>query len=154
MLDQDNTASDAASGTEAAARAGVDAHEGASPPFDESLVEEVSALIDNAKTYAEAEVAFQKTRAALTGANVGAALGFVIVALILLHIAIIALAVGFVIALAPLVTIWGAIAIVVGVLLAGTGGLIWAAVNRGKQIAEMFASKDNDKVAEDAEEAQ
>lgn len=63
-------------------------------------------------------------------------------ALVLLHIALIALAVGAVIALAPLVTIWGAIAIVVGVLLAGVATLVWAALGNGKAVAAMFGSED------------
>lgn len=116
--------------------------------IDESLVDEVAALLDNARNYAEAELAFQKTRAGLTGANVAATLAFIIVAIILLHIAIIALAVGFVIALEPLVSIWGAIAIVVGALLIGTGVLIWSATGRVRRIAAMFANSDDEQASE------
>ncbi len=123
----------------AAAQRGDPAHTG-EPSFDESLVEKVAALIDNARNYAEAELGFQKTRAALTGRNAAVALVFVVVAVVLLHVAVIALAVGFVIALAPLVTIWGAIAIVVGVLLLATGVLVWRAVARVQRVAAMFDS--------------
>ncbi|MEE4154058.1 MAG: phage holin family protein [Erythrobacter sp.] len=108
------------------------------PPIEESMVEKVAALIDNARTYAEAEFGFQRTRVALTGRNLASALAFVVLALVLLHIAIIALAVGFVIALAPFVTIWGAIAIVVGVLLCGTGLFLWRAVVKVRRVAAMF----------------
>ncbi|MEO0461745.1 MAG: phage holin family protein [Pseudomonadota bacterium] len=108
--------------------------------YDESLVEELGALIDDAGVYLTAEVAFQKTRAKLAGKNIGAAVAFVIVALILLHIAIIALAVGLVIALEPLVTIWGAIGIVVGLMLLGVGLLIYAAARRGKVLSALFSS--------------
>ncbi len=118
------------------------------PPaaHEESLIEELGALIDDAGLYATAELAFQKTRAKLIGKNAGAALLFVIVALILLHIALIAMAVGLVIALEPLVSIWGAIAIVVGLMLLGVGLLVHSAMKRGKIIAEMFAAdtKNND----------
>ena len=38
-----------------------------STQIDPSLMEEASALIDNARTYAEAELGFQKTRAAFAG---------------------------------------------------------------------------------------
>ncbi|MEO0698138.1 MAG: phage holin family protein [Pseudomonadota bacterium] len=107
---------------------------------DESLVEELGALIDDARLYAEAELAFQKTRARLVGRNVGVALGAVVLAIILLHIALIALAVGLVLALEPLVTIWGAIGIVVGVMLLGVGALGWLAMARGRGIGAMFAA--------------
>ncbi|MGB3470122.1 MAG: phage holin family protein [Erythrobacter sp.] len=115
--------------------------DGGNPPaFAESIVEEVSALIEDAGLYATAEIAFQKTRAKVAGRTIGAALAFVVLAIILLHIALIAMAVGFVIALEPLVTIWGAIAIVFGVLLLSVGLLIYSAVKRGKLLAEIFGS--------------
>lgn len=112
------------------------------PNFDESLFEELAAFVDDGRTYAHAELAFQKTRAKLAGQSVGIALACIIVALILLNIAFLALAVGLVIALAPLVTIWGAIAIVVGVLLLFAVLLVYAAMKRGKMLSAMFAASD------------
>ncbi|MEM6828732.1 MAG: hypothetical protein AAF553_12370 [Pseudomonadota bacterium] len=112
-----------------------------SPHYDESITEEVGALLEDAQLYATAELAFQKTRAKLVGKNVGIAAGAIIVAILLLNIALIALAVGFVIALAPLVTIWGAIALVVGALLAGVALLGAIAMKRGQMIGEMFATE-------------
>ncbi len=108
--------------------------------FDESLVEELAALIDDGKTYAEAELAFQKARAGLAGRSIGVALGLAIVAIILLHIAFLALAVGLVIALAPLVSIWGAIAIVVGGILLLVGLLGYGAYSKGKLLGALFAA--------------
>lgn len=107
-----------------------------------ALRDEVSALVEDARTYAEAEVAFQKTRASLAGKHGARALVMLVLALVLLHIALIALAVGAVIALAPLVTIWGAIAIVVGVLLIGVALLVRAALVDGKMLGAMFGSGD------------
>ncbi|MEM7700868.1 MAG: phage holin family protein [Pseudomonadota bacterium] len=121
------------------------------PVYDESIVEELGAVIDDAKLYAAAELAFQKTRAKLVGKNVGIALAAVVLAIILLHISIIALAVGLVMALEPLVTIWGAIAIVVGVMLLLVGLLGYLAFSRGSLIGEMFAS-DHDDASEDRAE--
>ncbi|MDJ0641366.1 MAG: phage holin family protein [Erythrobacter sp.] len=115
--------------------------------FDESLVEELAALIDDGKTYAEAELAFQKGRAALAGRSVGIALALVVVAIILLHIAFLALAVGLVMALAPLVTIWGAIAIVVGGLLLLVGLLGYSAYSHGKLLGALFAKASDDEAA-------
>jgi hypothetical protein len=103
------------------------------------LRDDVAALVEDARTYAEAEIAFQKTRAGLAGKAAGRALVFLVLAVVLLHIALIALAVGAVIALAPLVTIWGAIAIVVGVLFLGVALLVYGAIGRGKLLAAMFA---------------
>lgn len=110
------------------------------PPGDETVLEAIGAVIDDAKLYAAAEIAFQKTRAGLLGRNLAVAAGAIVIALILLHIAIIALAVGLVIALEPLVSIWGAIAIVVGVMLLGVGWLGWVAFAKGRVIGEMFAA--------------
>jgi hypothetical protein len=110
--------------------------------FD-SLRDDVAALVEDARTYAEAELAFQKTRAALVAKHSGKAIAALVLALVLLHIALIALAVGAVIALAPLVTIWGAILIVVGAMLAGVAVLVWAALRDGKLLAALFASGDD-----------
>jgi hypothetical protein len=105
-----------------------------------TLRDDVAALVEDARTYAAAEFAFQSTRASLAGKRAGRALVLLVLALVLLHIALIALAVGAVIALAPLVTIWGAIAIVVGVLLAGVAALVMGAQGDGKMLAAMFAA--------------
>ncbi|MHA7818255.1 MAG: phage holin family protein [Erythrobacter sp.] len=111
--------------------------------FEETLFEEASALIDDGRTYVEAELAFQKTRAKLAGRLAGASLGLVVLALILLHIALLALAVGLVIALAPLVTIWGAILIVVGALLLAVGLLGWLAMKRAQKLGGLFSDADD-----------
>lgn len=107
-----------------------------------ALRDDVAALVDDARTYAEAEIAFQKTRAVLAGKRGGRALVLVVLALVLLHVALIALAVGAVLALAPLVTIWGAIATVVGVLLFGVFLLVRAAASEGKVVSAMFGPGD------------
>ena len=119
----------------------------AAPPeayFDDSLMGEIGALIDDGRTYAEAEIAFQKTRAKLAGRTIGVAAGSLVLAIILLHIALLALAVGLVIALAPLVTIWGAIAIVVGGLLAGMAFFVWVAAKSGSKVSGLFAASSSD----------
>lgn len=113
------------------------------PEFDESLIEEMGALIDDGRTYAEAELAFQKTRAKLAGKLVGVSLLLVIVALILLHIAFLALAVGLVLAFEPLVGIWGAIAIVFGGLLLVVALLGWMAFSRAKTLGALFSAPDD-----------
>ncbi len=128
-----------------AAEAGVNGADNAA--FEESLVEEAAALIDDGKTYLEAELAFQKTRAGIAGKSAAMAALFAVIALILLHIAFLALAVGLVIALEPIATIWGAIGLVFGGLLLLVLLLVWGAARNGLRIAAMFAgdkSKDEE----------
>lgn len=121
------------------AEATADAREDGDEGNETFITDDIADLIDSGRTYLEAELAFQKTRASLTASNAGKAMGAVIVALILLHIALIALAVGAVLALQPLVTIWGAIGIVVGVMLLGVAVLVRMALQRAKVLAAMFS---------------
>lgn len=107
-----------------------------------ALRDDLTALVNDAHTYAEAEIAFQKARAGLAGKAAARALVLLVLALVMLHLALIALAVGLVIALVPLLTIWGAIATVVGVLLAGVAALVFGAVSDGKTLAALFGSGD------------
>ena len=112
--------------------------------FDESMIDEVSALIDDGRPYAEAEIAYQKSRAKLAGRSIAVATGALVLGVVLLHIAFLALAVGLVIALTPLVTVWGAIAIVVGGLLILVALLFNVAMKRARRVNTLFSSKKED----------
>jgi hypothetical protein len=103
-----------------------------------ALKDDLTALVDDARTYAAAEIAFQKTRAGLAGKKAARAVVWLVLALAFLNLALIALAVGAVIALAPLVTIWGAIGIVVGVLLIGVAVLVMRAAAEGRVLSALF----------------
>jgi hypothetical protein len=105
---------------------------------DTLLSEDIAALIESGRTYAEAELAFQKTRAALAVSNAAKAAGALVLALVLLNIALTALAIGAVLALQPIITIWGAIGVVVGALLLATALLVRNAAARGKLLSVMF----------------
>jgi hypothetical protein len=107
-------------------------------PEETLLSEDIAALIASGRTYAEAELAFQKTRAALAGSNAGKAAAALVLALVLINIALTALAIGAVLALAPLITIWGAIAVVVGALLLAAFWLVRSARMRARLLAVMF----------------
>lgn len=107
-----------------------------------ALKADITALVDDARNYAQAEIGFQKTRISLAGKRSARALGSIVLALLLLHIALIAFAVGVVMALEPYVTIWGAIAIVVGALLAGVGLLVLSAIGDSRVIKGMFDAGD------------
>ncbi len=133
-----------ASDAEPVPQSAPETSESAGHAADESVIEELSALIDNGRTYAAAELKFQKTRAALAGRSIGIAAACVVVAIILLHIAFLALAVGLVMALDPLVGIWGAIGIVFGGLLLVTGLLGWIALKNAQKLGHLFSSADED----------
>ena len=94
-----------------------DAGEGAHGP---SLAEDVFALLEDGKTYAEAEVAFQKSRAGFTANRLKGVIAFGLGAFGVFHLALIAFTVGAVIALMPLIGPWGATAVVtVALILVG-----------------------------------
>lgn len=84
---------------------------------ERSLIEDVEALIEDGRTYLEAEIAYQKTRAAFVADRAKAALIFGAVAVLLGFLALIGLTVGLIIALIPVLTAWGASALVVALLL-------------------------------------
>ena len=85
-----------------------------------SLADDLLALFEDGKTYAEAELAYQKSRAGYTANRLKGALALGLGAFGVLHLALIALTVGIVIALAPLVGPWIATAIVtIALIIAG-----------------------------------
>ena len=106
-----------------------------------SLTDDITALYHDGKTYAEAELAFQKTRARFTLEKGKKGAVFLGGALALLHLAGIALVVGLVIALTPLITAWGATAIVVAVLV--IGALILGSMAKKKFTAMSSAYKED-----------
>lgn len=84
-----------------------------------SLMADIDTLIADGKTYIEAEIAYQKSRAGFAANRLKWTALYGAAAFGLLHLALIALTVGAVIALAPLVGPWIATAIVVLLLLLG-----------------------------------
>ena len=85
-----------------------------------SLADDLLALFEDGKTYAEAELAYQKSRAGYTANRLKGALALGLGAFGVLHLALIALTVGVVIALTPLVGPWIATAIVtIALIIAG-----------------------------------
>lgn len=111
-------------------------------PRKPGLSDEVIALIADGRTYAEAEFAFQKTRASYSAQQGKSAAISILAALAFLHLALIALVVGAVIALTPYLTAWGATAAVVGVLLLATLVVLLRARANARNIADAFAEPD------------
>ena len=84
---------------------------------ERSLLDDVAALLDDARTYLDAELSYQKTRAAFVSDRLKKAAVFGVGAGVIGLVAFIGLTVGLIIALTPLLTAWGATAVVVGLLL-------------------------------------
>ena len=101
-----------------------------------SLLDDVHALIDDGKTYLEAELGFQKTRAAFVADRAKSTMVLGAIAALLGFLALVGLTVGSIIALTPLLTAWGASALVVVVLLlaaalaARAAGRKWSSLMR------------------------
>ena len=83
-----------------------------------SLRDDVEALIEDGKTYLETELVYQKTRAAFVADRAKGAVIYGAMAAAFAVLALIGLTVGAIIALTPLLTAWGASALVVGLLTA------------------------------------
>lgn len=110
------------------------------PPHERrSVAEDFEALFEDGKTYAEAELAFQRTRARLAASHVKSGLVYGIFALFLLHMVLIGLTVGAILILAPRVGPLLATAIVAGVLLAGVIAFGLAARSRFGRIGALFS---------------
>lgn len=99
------------------AQDGDDEPDGGKPASGSSLTDDLVALLDDGKTYFEAEKAYQKSRALYVADKGKHGVIQGLAAFALIHTALIGLVVGAVIGLAPILTIWGATALVVGVLL-------------------------------------
>lgn len=105
-----------------------------------SLFEDVEVLIKDGKTYLEAELNFQKTRARFAADRLKWTVAFGSAALVFAFLAAIGLTVGLIIALIPLLTAWGATALVVLVLGAIAALAGRAALRRVKELAGAFGS--------------
>ncbi|MFC4255632.1 phage holin family protein [Altererythrobacter xixiisoli] len=88
-------------------------------PGQRSLLGDIGDLFEDGRTYVEAELAFQKTRGAYAAGQLKSALIYAVIALVLVFFAVLGITVGLIIALAPILTIWGSTALVAGVLLLG-----------------------------------
>lgn len=106
---------------------------------ERSLVDDVRQLVDDGRTLLEAELAYQKSRALVAGAGARGIAGWGALALALVFFALMALVMGLLLALAPLIGGFGAVIVVVlGLLIAaGLAGL--AAARRWKRMATLLA---------------
>lgn len=102
-----------------------------------SLLDDAGDLLVDIRTWADAELAYQKTRASFVGNSLKRMVAFGIAGALLGLFALGGLTVGLIIALTPLVTAWGATAIVVGALLVAA---LVAAKMAARALREMIAA--------------
>lgn len=115
--------------------------EAASEDAARSLVDDVRQLVEDARTLAEAELAYQKARAKIAGSSAGGIAGMGVLALTLVYFALMALVFGLVLALAPVLSAWGATAAVVLGLLLCAGLAAAVARRRWKRLKALIDEK-------------
>ncbi|GFE72898.1 phage holin family protein [Novosphingobium sp. TCA1] len=122
----------------------LDTHAALTPtPQDEdlSLVEDVRLLIGEARTFAQAEVAYQKTRAAYVGAQTKAIAVLGLGAVVLVIFAVMALVLGAVIAVGTLIGPWLAMIVVPLAILIVAAIMGISARNRSKKMLALVLDK-------------
>jgi hypothetical protein len=114
----------------------------ADDPAERSLVDDLRQLAGDAREAAQAEVAFQQSRAKVVGASAGGIAARAVVALALVFFALMALVVGLLLALTPVLTAWGATALVVVVLLVGAAILAMSARAGWRRLTALVNGED------------
>jgi hypothetical protein len=109
---------------------------------DRSLLGDVQALIEDGKTYLEAELAYQKTRVGFVASGARDVAMYGALAAVFALLALVGLTVGLIIALTPLITAWGATSAVVGALL--LGAFVCVRMAAGKWRGTMAAASDTE----------
>ena len=95
-----------------------------------SLAQDLRRLAEEAKTLAQAELAFQKSRAAYAGSESKTITLLMLLAAVFVFFALMALVTGTVIALGTLIGPWGAMAVVTLALLLIAGACLLSAKSR------------------------
>lgn len=92
------------------------AEEDESSAGDRSLAEDLHALAGDGRAFLQAELAYQKTRASYAAGSIRTIAILAVLAGALAFFSLMALVFGLLLALTPLLTAWGATAVVVGSL--------------------------------------
>ena len=109
---------------------------------ERSFADEVRQLADDGRVLLEAELAYQKSRAAVVGLAAKSIAGWLTLALALLFFALMALVMGALLALTPLLGGWGAMALVVLALLLAAGLSGWIAAKRWERTAAQLGDQE------------
>jgi len=108
---------------------------------ERSLVDDLEAMIEDGRTYLDAEIQFQKTRVAYVATRARDAAILVAIGSGLALLALVALTVGLVIALTPHLTAWGAMALVTGAWATLSAIFIRKAAQRWNRLVAAFLQK-------------
>jgi Putative Actinobacterial Holin-X, holin superfamily III len=106
-----------------------------------TLVDDLRQLAVDGRTLLEAELAYQKSRAAVAGKAAGSIAGWGALTLALVFFALMALVVGLIMALTARLGPWGAMAAVVVGLLIAAALAGWIAAQRWKRTAAQLADQ-------------
>jgi hypothetical protein len=112
---------------------------------ERSLIDDVEVLIEDGKTYLEAELNYQQPRALFVGDRVKSTVLFALVGFVFAWMALIALTVGLIVALTPPLSAWGATAVVVIVWLLIAVIALTVAAGRWKQLAKALEPDEKEK---------
>jgi hypothetical protein len=107
-----------------------------------SLVDDVEVLIEDGKTYLEAELNFQKTRALFAGEQAKGVALYGLVGFVFAWMALIGLTIGLIFALTPTLGGWGATAVVVVAWLIFAAIALRAAAGRWRRLVASFEARD------------
>ena len=116
---------------------------GSETPEHETLVDELRSLIGEAQAMARAEIAYQTARLSLAGKIVGRIAGLGALALALVFFALMALVVGLLLALVPVLGVWGSMAVVVAALLLATLAALQAARAAWRRLRQILTDQDS-----------
>ena len=108
-------------------------------PEAPGLVDDLRQLAVDGRTLLEAELAYQKSRAAVAGKAASSVAGWGALTLALVFFALMALVIGAILALTPLLGPWGAMAAAVGGLLSAAALSAWIAAQRWKRAAAQLS---------------
>lgn len=106
---------------------------------ERSLVDDVRQLVDDGRTLVEAEIAYHKSRLSLAGRTARGMAGWIALALSLVFFALMALVMGLILGLTQVIGPWGAMIVVVLLLLASAGLSGWVALQRWKAMEREMA---------------
>lgn len=104
------------------------------------MVAQLRGLYSDGRELIDAEIGFQKARVSAAGRQVRAIAAFAFLGLVLLGCALIALVVGTMIALIPVLGAWGAMGATVAGALLLTGLCFWLAIGRVSKVSALFAA--------------
>lgn len=105
-----------------------------------SLIDDVEVLIEDGKTYLEAELNFQKTRAQFAGDRAKGVALYALLGLMFAWMALIGLTIGLIFALTPSLGGWGATGVVVAIWLVIAAVALRAAASRWRELVASFES--------------